>query len=62
MLSRQIASPVRWEELIRQMIADGYDTFWEIGPGQTLTNMIRRIDPAVTARSVREIIPEAGPC
>ena len=62
LLSRQIASPVRWEELIRRMIADGFDTFWEIGPGQTLTNMIRRIDPAVTARSVREIIPEAGPC
>lgn len=62
LLSRQIASPVRWEELIRQMIADGFDSFWEIGPGQTLTNMIRRIDPGVTARSVREIIPEAGPC
>ena len=62
LLSRQIASPVRWEELIRNMIADGVDTFWEIGPGQTLTNMIRRIDPGVTARSVREIIPEAGPC
>ena len=62
LLSRQIASPVRWEALIRQMIADGFDVFWEIGPGQTLTNMIRRIDPAVTARSVREVLPEAGPC
>ena len=62
LLSRQIASPVRWEELIRQMIADGFDTFWEIGPGETLTNMIRRIDSAVNARSVREVLPEAGPC
>ena len=62
LLARQIVSPVRWEALIRQMIADGFDTFWEIGPGQTLTNMIRRIEPAVTARSVREVLPEAGPC
>ena len=62
LLSRQIASPVRWEALIRQMIADGFDTFWEIGPGQTLTNMIRRIDSGVTARSAREAVPEAGKC
>ena len=34
----------------------------EIGPGETLTNMIRRIDSAVNARSVREVLPEAGPC
>lgn len=54
LLSRQICSPVRWETLIRNMIADGIDTFIEVGPGRTLTNMIKKIDPAVTARSVME--------
>lgn len=54
LLSRQICSPVRWEKLIRNMVADGIDTFIEIGPGRTLTNMIKKIDPAVTARTVME--------
>ena len=49
LLSCQIASPVRWESLIRNLIASGVDTFLEIGPGKTLTNMIAKIDPAVKA-------------
>lgn len=32
LLSRQICSPVQWEKIIRSMIADGIDTFIEIGP------------------------------
>lgn len=47
LLARQIASPVRWEEIVRRMIASGIDTFIEIGPGKTLCNMIGRIDPQV---------------
>ena len=54
LLSKQICSPVLWEKLIRNMIADGVDTFIEIGPGRTLTNMIKKIDPAVSARTVME--------
>lgn len=61
LLSRQICSPVRWEQLIRAMIADGFDTFYELGPGRTLTGLIRKIDPAVTARSVMDIIQEETP-
>ncbi|MDO4491191.1 MAG: ACP S-malonyltransferase [Lachnospiraceae bacterium] len=48
LLAKQIASPVHWEQLIRNMIASGIDTFIEIGPGKTLCNMIKKIDPAVT--------------
>lgn len=61
LLSKQIASPVRWETIIRNMIADGVDTFVEIGPGRTLTNMIQKIDPNVTARTVAEIL-EGSQC
>lgn len=61
LLSRQICCPVRWEQLIRTMIADGFDTFYELGPGRTLTGLIRKIDPAVTARSVMDIIQEETP-
>ena len=61
LLARQIASPVRWETIIRTMIADGVDTFVEIGPGRTLTNMIQKIDQNVTAKTVAEILEE-HPC
>lgn len=53
-LSAQINHPVRWEIIIRNMIADGIDTFIEIGPGTTLTNMIKKIDKGVTAYSYKQ--------
>ena len=61
LLSKQIASPVQWEIIIRNMIAGGIDTFIEIGPGKTLTNMIKKIDTTVTARTVAEVLEEM-PC
>lgn len=54
LLSRQIASPVQWEKIIRNMIADGFDTFIEIGPGRTLTNIIKKTDPSVRAVTAAE--------
>lgn len=59
LLSQQICSPVRWEELIRNMIGDGVDHFIEIGPGRTLTNMIHKIDERVQAVTVTEFLEEA---
>ena len=58
LLSGQICSPVQWEKLIRNMIADGIDTFIEIGPGKTLTNMIKKIDTEVKTQSVAEYLAE----
>lgn len=55
LLARQMCSPVRWEDLIHNMIADGIDTFVEIGPGKTLSNMITRIDSGVKTFSVSEM-------
>jgi len=40
----QLTSPVRWEETIKNMIADGADEFVEIGPGKVLQGLIKRID------------------
>ena len=62
LLSKQIASPVQWEKLIRNMIAAGIDCFLEIGPGKALTNMIRKIDPQVTACTVTEYLTEVTVC
>jgi [acyl-carrier-protein] S-malonyltransferase len=47
LLARQISSPVRWETIVRNMISAGADTFVELGPGQTLCGLIKKIDPAV---------------
>lgn len=60
LLSCQIASPVRWESLIRNLIASGVDTFLEIGPGKTLTNMIAKIDPAVKAMPYTAYLEETS--
>ena len=55
LLAEQICSPVLWEELIRNMIASGIDTFIEIGPGKTLKNMISKIDPTVKCYTVADL-------
>ena len=45
MLFEQITAPVRWEETIRNMIADGIEEFYEIGPGNVLQGLVKRINP-----------------
>ena len=52
LLTRQVYSPVRWEQSIRKMIAQGVDTFVEIGPGRTLTGFLRKINRNVTVYQV----------
>lgn len=47
-LSRGVYSPVRWQQSIECMIADGVDTFIEIGPGKTLSGFMKKINPQVS--------------
>lgn len=44
LLAKQVASSVRWQESMENMIAEGVDTFVEIGPGRTLTGFMRKIN------------------
>ena len=44
LLARQVSAPVRWQESMEAMIADGVDTFVEIGPGRTLAGFMRKIN------------------
>src|SRR3954447_11102176 len=46
-LAVQVTRGVRWEESMRRMLADGFDTFYEIGPGRVLTALLKRIDRKV---------------
>lgn len=51
-LSRQISSPVRWQETVEHMISEGANLFVEVGPGNTLAGLIQKIDPGVDTVSV----------
>jgi [acyl-carrier-protein] S-malonyltransferase len=46
-LVRQIDSPVRWVESVRRLAAEGVDRALEIGPGNVLAGLVRRIDKAI---------------
>jgi [acyl-carrier-protein] S-malonyltransferase len=53
-LVKQVSRPVRWQQSIERMLADGVTSFVEIGPGRVLTTMIKRI-----AKEVERINVEA---
>ena len=46
-LLRQLTSPVRWTQTVQNMVADGADSFLEIGPGTVLQGLVKRIAPEV---------------
>lgn len=52
LLVRQLVSPVRWEDCMRYLLAQGFDQFYEIGPGRVLRGLLRRIDREVSCQSV----------
>lgn len=53
LLERQISSSVRWQQSMENMIAQGVDTFVEIGPGKTLAGFLRKIDRSVTVYNIQ---------
>ena len=55
LLTRQVSSSVRWQQSVEAMIADGVDTFIEIGPGKTLAGFMRKINRAVKTLNVETI-------
>jgi [acyl-carrier-protein] S-malonyltransferase len=50
LLVRQIVSPVRWEDSMRKLLADGYDQFYEVGPGRVLRGLLKRIERRVSCQ------------
>lgn len=52
LLARQVVSPVRWQSIVERMIQDGFDTFIEVGPGNTLTGLIGKINASVKTYNV----------
>ncbi len=48
----QVTAPVLWEDTIKNMIADGYTEFVEVGPGKVLQGLVKRIDNTVTTSGI----------
>jgi [acyl-carrier-protein] S-malonyltransferase len=51
-LVRQVLQPVRWEDSMRNLIQQGFDQFYEVGPGRGLRTLLRKIDRNVSCQSV----------
>lgn len=54
LLKKQVSSSVKWQQTIERMIADGVDTFIEIGPGKTLSGFMRKINREVKVYNVEK--------
>lgn len=52
LLIKQVVSPVRWEDSMRYLLSQGYDQFYEVGPGRTLRGLMKRIDRKVACDGV----------
>ena len=55
LLAKQVSSSVRWQESVEKMIAEGVDTFVEIGPGRTLSSLIKKINRDVTVLNIEKV-------
>lgn len=43
----QLTAPVKWTQSVQNMIADGADSFTEVGPGAVLQGLVKKIDKSV---------------
>jgi [acyl-carrier-protein] S-malonyltransferase len=53
-LVEQISSPLYWEDSIKHLAAEGFDTFIEIGPGKVLSGLVKRISKDVKVLNVED--------
>jgi len=51
-LVRQVTGSVKWDQCMRLLIAQGVDTFIEVGPGKVLCGLMRQIDRSKTCFNV----------
>ncbi len=55
LLEKQVSSSVKWQQTVERMIADGVDTFVEIGPGKTLSGFMRKINKEMKVYNVEKV-------
>jgi [acyl-carrier-protein] S-malonyltransferase len=52
LLARQMVEPVCWEETMRGLLAEGFDRFYEVGPGRVLAGLLKRVQRRVDVQNV----------
>ncbi len=55
LLKNQVSNSVCWQQTIEKMIADGVDTFIEIGPGKTLSGFMKKINKDVKCLNIDKL-------
>ena len=55
LLEKQVSSSVRWQQSVEAMLADGVDTFIEIGPGKTLAGFMKKIDRTAKVLNIEKL-------
>lgn len=55
LLTKQVSSSVRWQQTMEKMLADGVDTFIEIGPGKTLSGFMKKISKEATVINIEKV-------
>ena len=51
----QLTGPVRWTQSVRKLASLGVDTFVEIGPGRTLTGLVKKIVPNAVLHNIDDM-------
>ncbi|MDR3196656.1 MAG: ACP S-malonyltransferase [Planctomycetaceae bacterium] len=54
-LIKQILSPVLWENSMKKLLEQGFDTFYEVGPGRVLRGLLKRIDRKIKCNGVIDV-------
>lgn len=54
-LTKQVMSPVKWEQTVRRFIELGVDTFVELGPGKTLSSFVKKVSKEVAVYNVEDL-------
>ena len=54
-LIEQIISPVRWQEIVQNLVAQGVDNFIEVGAGRILSGLIKRIEPEAKINFINKV-------
>jgi [acyl-carrier-protein] S-malonyltransferase len=52
LLKTQVVRPVQWELSLRHMLSEGFDCYYEIGPGRVLAGLLKRVQRKVDCRNV----------
>jgi [acyl-carrier-protein] S-malonyltransferase len=53
LLVKQVLQPVRWEQTMRNLLAQGVERFYEIGPGRVLAGLLKRVHRKVDCRNIQ---------